>query len=68
MNESGKEEIVAAAKAEEIIGRQSRHRFIASMVSGRYLELCPTYSPDCIFCKTERAGIRCIGLFEDSQI
>jgi hypothetical protein len=52
--------IVTAVEAIQLINRRSSHRFIASMVSGRYLELCAAWPPDCVFCKAERAGIRCI--------
>lgn len=63
-----KAEIVMAAEAIRLINRQSRQRFIASMVSGKYLELCAAWPPDCVFCKAEWTGIRCIGLSEESQI
>ncbi|NTW55282.1 MAG: hypothetical protein HGB15_11145 [Chlorobaculum sp.] len=63
-----KAEIVTAAAAMQVVNRQSRQRFIASMVSGKYLELCTAWPPDCVFCKAERAGIRCIGEHPDSRI
>jgi len=59
MINAGKARLVDAAVAIAIINRQSRHRIIASMVAGKYLELCSAHPPDCIFCKAERAGIRC---------
>jgi len=59
MAEVGKAVIVSAEMAEAVLNRQMRHRFIASMVSGRYLELCAVHPPDCVFCKAERVGIRC---------
>lgn len=65
---AGKAEIVTAAEAEQLVNRQSHHRFIASKVSGRYLELCAAWPPDCVFCKAERAGIRCIEAHQDFQI
>jgi hypothetical protein len=63
-----KAEIVSAAEAMQVIERQARHRLIASMVSGKYLELCAAWPPDCVFCKAERSGIRCIGVHPVSQI
>lgn len=68
MAEAGKARIVKAADAVGIINRQSSHRIIASMVSGNYLELCAAYPPDCVFCRAERAGIRCFDLSRDSLI
>ena len=68
MVEAGKAGIVTAVEAERIVNRQSRQRFIASMVSGRYLELCAVWPPDCVFCKAERAGVRCFGEHPDFQI
>jgi len=68
MAEAGKAEIVTAAEAMQVVNRQSRQRFIASMVSGRYLELCAAWPPDCVFCKAERAGICCFGVHPDFQI
>ncbi|NTU53395.1 MAG: hypothetical protein HGA97_06805 [Chlorobiaceae bacterium] len=68
MAEAGKAGIVTAEMAEEVLNRQMRHRFIASMVSGRYLELCAVHSPDCIFCKAERVGIRCFDRNTDLPI
>lgn len=65
---AGKAEIVTAVEAEQVINRQLRHRIIASMVSGSYLELCAAHPPDCFFCKAERAGIRCFDLSRDSLI
>lgn len=59
MINAGKATLVNAAEAEQSINRQTSYRFIASMVGGKYLELCSAYPPDCIFCKAERAGIRC---------
>ncbi|HHE07791.1 MAG TPA: hypothetical protein ENL01_02630 [Chlorobaculum parvum] len=56
---TGKAEIVTAAEATQVINRQSDHRIIASMVGGNYLELCAAHPPDCVFCKAEKAGIRC---------
>ncbi|ACF10783.1 conserved hypothetical protein [Chlorobaculum parvum NCIB 8327] len=56
---AGKAEIVTTAEAAQLVNRQSRDRIIASMVSGNYLELCSAHPSDCIFCKAERAGIRC---------
>jgi hypothetical protein len=66
--EAGKAEIVTLEDAEQLIFRQQRQKFIASMVSGRYLELCAVHSPDCIFCKAERAGIRCFEQHMDSPL
>lgn len=63
-----KAEIVMAAEAIRLINRQSRQRFIASMVSGKYLELCAAWPPDCVFCKAEQAGICCFGVHPDFQI
>ncbi|NTV67005.1 MAG: hypothetical protein HGB06_04865 [Chlorobaculum sp.] len=68
MAEAGKAGIVTAAAAMQVVNRQSRQRFIASMVSGRYLELCAVWPPDCVFCKAERAGVRCFGEHRDSRI
>lgn len=68
MAEAGKAGIVSAAEAERIVNPQSRQRFIASMVSGRYLELCAAWPPDCVFCKAERGGIKCFGLSQESLI
>lgn len=68
MAEAGKAVIVTAEMAEEVLNRQMRHRFIASMVSGRYLELCAVHSPDCVFYKAERVGIRCIGTSMDFHL
>lgn len=58
---AGKATAVDTSGAESVIERQSSRRIIASMVAGRYLELCAAWPPDCIFCKAERAGIRCFG-------
>jgi len=68
MAEANKAEVVTAAEAMQVVNRQSRQRFIASMVSGKYLELCTAWPPDCVFCKAERAGIRCFGVHPDFQI
>ncbi len=68
MAEAGKAGIVTAAEAIRVIDRQSVHRIIASMVSGKYLELCAAWPPDCVFCKAEHAGIRCIGVQQESRI
>lgn len=68
MAEVRKARIVSAAEAICVIERQSRHRLIASMVGGNYLELCAAWPPDCVFCKAERAGIRCFDLSRDSLI
>lgn len=68
MAEAGKAEIVTAAEAAQVINRQARHRIIASMVSGKYLELCAAWPKECVFCKAERAGINCFGLSRDSLI
>ena len=64
----GKAGIVTKAEAIRLISRQAHHRIIASMVSGNYLELCAAWPPNCVFCKAERAGIRCIGVQQASQI
>lgn len=61
MAEAGKAVIVTVAEAIQVINRQAHCRLIASMVSGQYIEICAAYPPDCIFCKTERVGIRCFG-------
>jgi len=58
---AGKAAAVDTTGAESVIDRQSSRRIIASMVSGKYLELCAAWPPDCIFCKAERAGISCFG-------
>jgi hypothetical protein len=63
-----KAEIVTAAEAMQVVKRQAHRRIIASMVSGKYLELCAAWPPDCVFCKAERAGIRCFGEHPDSRI
>jgi hypothetical protein len=63
-----KAEIVTAAAAMKVVKRQAHRRIIASMVSGKYLELCAAWPKDCVFCKAERAGIRCIGVQQESQI
>jgi hypothetical protein len=68
MAEASKARIATAAEAMQVIERQARHRLIASMVSGKYLELCTAWPPDCVFCKAERSGIRCIGVHPVSQI
>jgi len=59
MINAGKARLVDAAAAIAIVNRQANRRLIASMVAGKYLELCSAHPPDCIFCKAERAGIRC---------
>jgi hypothetical protein len=56
MAEVGKVVIVTLEEAIRVIDRQSLSRIIASMLGGKYLELCAAWSPDCIFCKAERAG------------
>jgi hypothetical protein len=66
LTEAGKAEIVTPEVAEQIIIRQQRQRYIASMVSGKYLELCAVHPADCIFCKAERAGMRCFEQHTDS--
>ncbi|MGC8774564.1 MAG: hypothetical protein ACP5R6_04795 [Chlorobaculum sp.] len=65
---SGKAEVVTVAEAVEIIDRESSQRIIASRVSGKYLELCAAWPKECVFCKAERAGIKCFGLSRDSLI
>ena len=59
MINAGKATLVNAAEAVAIVNRLANRRLIASMVGGKYLELCSAHPPDCIFCKAERAGIRC---------
>jgi hypothetical protein len=66
LTEAGKAEIVTPEVAEQIIIRQQRQRYIAAMVSGKYLELCAVHPADCIFCKAERAGMRCFEQHTDS--
>ena len=68
MAEANKAKIVTASEAMQIVNRQAHRRIIASMVSGNYLELCAAWSPDCVFCKAERAGIKCFGLSQESRI
>jgi len=58
---AGKAAAVDTTGAESVIDRQSSRRIIASIVSGKYLELCAAWPPACIFCKAERAGISCFG-------
>jgi hypothetical protein len=68
MSDAGKAEIVPLDEAFQVIESQPGNKFIASMVSGRYLELCAVHPPDCIFCKAEQAGIRCFERHRDSSI
>ncbi len=67
MSESGKAEIVTLEEAIHIIRKQSSEKFIASMIDGKYLELCAVYPSDCIFCKAERVGTRCFERSRDSS-
>jgi hypothetical protein len=66
MVEAGRAVFVTTEEVELIIVRQQRQKFIASLVSGKYLELCAVHPPDCFFCKAERAGIRCFERNTDS--
>ncbi|MBN1927950.1 MAG: hypothetical protein JW764_00180 [Chlorobiaceae bacterium] len=68
MVDANKAEVITVPEAMQIINRQSPHRIITSMVSGKYLELCAAWPPDCVFCKAERVGIRCIGVRQDFRI
>jgi hypothetical protein len=65
MSDSGKSKIVTPEEAIQVIRNQMNEKFIASMVDGKYLELCAVHPSDCIFCKAERAGIHCFKRHRD---
>ena len=47
-------------EAEECLQKSAGHPLIISKVSGEYLEICPSYPPDCVYWRAERKGLHCL--------
>jgi hypothetical protein len=47
-------------EAEECLLKSAGHPLIISKVSGEYLEICPSYPPDCVFWRAEKRGLHCL--------
>ena len=60
MIQSGQARPATAEEAEIALKKHSRHPLIISMVSGRYQEICASYSPDCVYWKAEKRGLHCL--------
>ena len=57
---AGKAKIVSKNEAIETL-KKYKTKIIASKVSGKYMEICRTYSKTCIFWNMEKCGLKCIG-------
>jgi hypothetical protein len=57
---AGKARPVSDEEAEESLNKSSGHPLVISMVSGRYLEICASHQPDCVYWRAEKRGLRCL--------
>jgi len=46
--------------AEQTLKQHSSHPLIISMVSGRYQEICASYTPDCVYWRAKKRGLHCL--------
>ena len=56
----GKARMATLEEAEECLQKSSGHPLIISKVSGRYLEICPSYQPYCVYRQAEKRGLHCL--------
>ena len=60
MVSSGHARIATIEEAEECLRKSTGHPLIISKVSGEYLEICPSYPPDCVYWRAEKRGLHCL--------
>ena len=60
MAASGDARTATIEEAEECLQKSAGHPLIISKVSGEYLEICPSYPPDCIYWLAEKRGLHCL--------
>ncbi len=58
--EAGKARAATREEAVENINKYSKKPIIASIVAGRYLEICPSWPKGCLFWNMEKHGLKCI--------
>jgi hypothetical protein len=57
---AGKARLVSLEDALLSLENNSGHPLVISNVSGRYLEICASYQPDCVYWRAEKHGLRCL--------
>jgi len=56
---AGKAKMVSTEEALDTL-KKYKNKIIASKISGKYMEICRTYSKTCIFWNMEKCGLKCI--------
>ncbi len=64
---SGHARIASIEEAEECLQKSAGHPLIISKVSGEYLEICPSYPPDCVYWRAEKRGLHCLERNKQAQ-
>ena len=60
MEANGNARMATIEEAEECLQKSAGHPLIISKVSGEYLEICPSYPPDCVYWQAEKRGLHCL--------
>lgn len=59
MIETGKARLANSTEAITALNGHFGHPLVITMVSGKYMEICASHRPDCVFWRAEQHGVRC---------